>query len=103
MISGMSGGDHYKTILDQARQLASAEAAHAASVRDAAEQEMRQMMAMGDFWQDGAWDEAIQAARGDLQKNLSQADVHDAKSIANARSADTAENALHASMNSLLR
>jgi len=103
MISGMSGGDHYKTVFGDGLQMASDEAAHAGNLRDAADQEHRQMMAAGDFWQDGAFNEAIQAARGDFQKNLAHADIHDNMSGALNRSVETAQDALQRSISHLMR
>jgi len=90
----MMGGEHYKTVFGDGRIMGSDEAAHAGNLRDAAEQERRQVMAMGDHWQDGSWDEAMQTSEHDFRVNNDQADVHNNVSSAIHNAVDTGEDAL---------
>lgn len=102
-ISGTSGGDHFKVLFGDGRLMASDTNKYAASLREAADDEYRQVNAMRDFWKSQDWDEADQSFRGDFKKNISHADVNDSMSTAFNRAVDHAEDALHSAMKHLMR
>jgi hypothetical protein len=90
----MMTGDHYKTLFEPGREMGNAEGAHAAFLRDGAEQSRREVMQMGDAWQ-GGWDEALQRAEQNFVVDNDQADIHENVYGALHRAVDEGENALH--------
>lgn len=102
-ISGTSGGDHFKVLFGDGELMAADAKKHADGLRQAAEDEFRQMNAMGDFWKGQDWDQAVQSSSGDLKKNISHADVNDSMGTAYHNAVGHAQDALHSAMKHLMR
>lgn len=90
--------ERYRTEFGSGRDMASAEATHAAAHRQSVDDKQRQMYAMGEGWQDGSWDSADQQARADFVKEREYADIRDGVGQSIHRSVDIGEDHLHQAM-----